>query len=102
MAFPECSLRAKCTQGLECELASLAGFGLQIRSPLGACPVPPRCSSRARPRGYIGVAADDAARGIELRRRGVGATIASVASARASRARTTVAGRAASQLNPGR
>ena len=31
----------------------------------------------------------------------VGATIASRASARASRARTTVAGRAASQLNPG-
>lgn len=45
MAIPECSLRAKRTQGLECELASLAGSGVQIRSPLGACPVPQRCSS---------------------------------------------------------
>jgi hypothetical protein len=39
--------------------------------------------------------------GIELRCRALRATIASVASARASRARTTVAGCAASQLNPG-
>ena len=40
----------------------------------------------------LGVAADETARGIELRCRGAGATIASRASARASRARTTVGG----------
>jgi hypothetical protein len=67
---------------------------------LVACPLrlPNGLGSAAA--AQLGVAADEAARAIELRYRAVGATIASVASARAARAGTTIAWRAASQLNP--
>ena len=45
MAFPECSLRAKRTRGLESKLVSLAGFGLHIRSPWVHVPSRWRCSN---------------------------------------------------------
>ena len=61
MAFPECSLRAKRTWGFESKLESLAGFGLQIRSTLGACPVGRDVPTNETVRLYW-VAADSGAR----------------------------------------
>jgi hypothetical protein len=57
VAFPECSLRAKRTWGLESKLESLTGFGVQIRSPWVHLPTV-AMFQRTRRSGYIGRAAD--------------------------------------------
>jgi hypothetical protein len=58
VAFPECSLRAKRTWGLESKLESLTGFGLQIRSPWVHVP-PVEMFQRTRRSCYIWVASDE-------------------------------------------
>jgi hypothetical protein len=62
VAFPECSLRAKRTWGLESKLESLAGFRLQIRSPWVHVPSA-AMFQRTRRSGYIQLAAVKTARG---------------------------------------
>jgi hypothetical protein len=61
VAFPECSLRAKRTWGLESKLESLTRFRLQIRSPWVHVPSV-AMFPRTRRSGYIGVATDEGPR----------------------------------------